>query len=298
MTDTFLSLADSLLFLLICLPALYLLLFALASLVRRTDRYSRAKNRYRYAVLIPADATLSPQEYPEDLYRVYPYRNLPETVQALDEAKYDMVVILGTFTRVSPQLLLEINNAHAAGITAMQLHHAMEIENPVVRKAHRQALTEEINYTLFRQGHTQLGFSSALNGMDIAIELPWLKKNFKGPKSNLERRLLRQNIFIEYVEQPLVYSPEPRKPTHCIKRGKALSDLPEAILTSNWDYVNKLFQRLIPSWKTEIIIVSGIAIIMSCCNWLLSLKWWILLFGLLFTVCLAIPDYLVETKKK
>lgn len=296
MTENLLSLADTLLFLCISLSGIYLFVFALTSMCKRAERYPKAKSKHRFALLLPPSTPTPTFDYPEELYDIYPYENLHKSVQALDETKYDIAIVLGESAHVSPALLQEVNNAYDAGITAMQLHHIIEPRH--TRKLRLQAVSEETNHAIFKQGHTRVGLSSAMDGTDMAMELKWLQKNLKSPKSNLERRLLRQRIFVEYLEQAIVYSPTPRARTHEIAGGKVLSDFPEALFTGNWDYADKLFQRLLPSWKVLLITTGILSAVTTCYNGAFSVKWWILLFCLLFTVCLAIPDYLVETKKK
>lgn len=46
------------------------------------------------------------------------------------------------------------------------------------------------------------------------------------------------------------------------------------------------------------IFVSVWTLLITGYNWALSIGWWLILFGLLVTYSLAIPDYLVEDKKK
>lgn len=296
MTEQILSVADSILFLCISLSGIYLFVFALPTIFKRTEKYPRAKKKHRYALLLPTDTTLPALDYPEELYDVCFYEKLHETVQSLDSTKYDMALVLGKSPSVSPTMLQEVNNAYDAGIVAMQLHHI--IEKRSTRKLRLQAISEEINHAIFKQGHTQLGLSSAMDGMNIAIELEWLQKNLKSPKSNLQRRLLRQHIFIEYLEKTIVSSPNPEMPTHVISSKKVLSDFPEALLSGNWDYADKLFQRLLPSWKTLLVAAGILSVATTCVAGALSVKWWILFFCLLLTICFAIPDYLIESKKK
>ena len=296
MVETILSIADSILFLCISLSGIYYFIFASATTFRKTEKYPKAKQKHRYALLLPTGTSIPVLNYPEELYDIHFYEQLHETVQALDDTKYDMAVILGRDSQISATLLQEINNAYDAGTRAIQLHHV--IENRSTRKLRRQAINEEINHAVFKQGHTLLGLSSAMDGMDIAVELKWLQKNLKSTKSNLERRLMRQQVFTDYLVDSVVSSPTARTRTHEIRGKKVLSDLPEALLQGNWEYADKLLRRLLPSWKALLITTSTLAIAMSCYNGGLSIKWWVLLFCLLLTVSLAIPDYLVETKKK
>ena len=132
----------------------------------------------------------------------------------------------------------------------------------------------------------------------LELLLKWLKKNQKSRKSNLERRLVRQGIFVEYLEKVKVYSSDIRTPRYKVRFSKALRTLPEAIFTAHWDYCNKILRWILPSRKTNLISIALIATALLCYDWSLSLKWWSLLYILMFIICLAIPDYLVRQKTK
>lgn len=296
MADVLFHIVNSILFFCITISGIYLFIFALAALFRKSEKYPTAGNMHRFVLLVPPETEINKQEYPEGLYTILTYENLYQRVKELDESLYDVAVILGETTSVSPFLLKEINNAYGSGAIAMQLHHI--IEHRPTRKIRWQAIREEIQNSIFRQGHTQTGLSSALEKMDIAIDFKWLKQNLKSLKSNLESRLLRQNIYIEYLDHIHVYSNSPRPRPYSMSKRKAIFKLPAALIDNNWDYADKLFQQLVPSWSILLFTSSIWCIIATCYDWKLSLVWWFLLFGLLFTLCLAIPDYLVEKKKK
>lgn len=296
MADTLFHIADDFLFFCIALSAIYLFIFALAALFRHSEKYPTAEKKHRFALLVPPQTSVGNLKYPEGLYTIYIYNDLFQAVKELDENQYDITVILGIATHVSPLLLQDINDAYNAGATAMQLHPV--IEHRPTLKIRRQAIHEEIRNSIFRQGHVQTGLSSAFEKADIALDSKWLKQNLKSPKSNLESRLLRQNIFIEYLSYAHIYSDSPRPRPYSMSKWKAISKLPATLMEGNWDYADKLFRQLIPSWKMLLAICSIWCLIATFYNWTLSVRWWILLFALLFTVCLAIPDYLVEKKKK
>ena len=76
----------------------------------------------------------------------------------------------------------------------------------------------------------------------MVLDLKWLKKNQKSRKSNLERRLVRQGIFVEYLEKVKVYSSDIRAPRYKVRFSKALRALPEAIFTAHWDHCNKILE--------------------------------------------------------
>lgn len=296
MIDTLFHIADNLFFFGITFCGIYLFVFALAALLRHPEKYPAAEKQHRFALLAPPQAHVGDLNYPKELYDVIAYNDLPQAVKELDEKKYDITVVLGETTHTSPSLLQDINDAYGAGALAMQLHHV--IEQRPTRKIHWQAINEEIRNSIFRQGHVQTGLSSALEKTDMAVDAKWLKANLKSAKSNPESRLLRQNVFIEYLSDAHVYSNSPRPRPYAMSKWKAATKLPAALAEGNGDYAEKLFRQLIPSWKVLLLVCSAWCIIATCHDWMLSLRWWLLLFGLTFTVCLAIPDYLVEKKKK
>lgn len=296
MTDTIFHIVDNILFLCMGLSILYLFIFALSALLRKSDGYPEAKKKHRFVLLVPPQTTVCQQLYPEDLYTVLSYDNLVQTVKGLDETQYDIAIILGETTRVSPNLLQNVNNVYDTGAMAIQLHHI--IENRLTRKIRRQAIGEEIRNSIFKQGHVRTGLSSTFDKMDIALDFKWLKQNMKSPKSNLESRLLQQDIFIEYLCHVKIYSDSARPRPYSMSKWKALSKLPVILMGGNWDYADKLFRQLIPSWPVLLTVTGIWTLFATYYDWTLSISWWLLLFGLLFTISLAIPDYLIVEKRK
>jgi hypothetical protein len=94
---------------------------------------------------------------------------------------------------------------------------------------------------------------------------------------------------VEYLEKVKVYSSDIRAPRYKVRFSKALRALPEAIFTAHWDYCNKILRWILPSRKTNLISIALIATALLCYDWSLSLKWWSLLYILMFIICLAIP---------
>ena len=230
--DTFIQTTDFILFLCFSLMTVYLGVLAIAASLRNDALYPQAGKRHRFAILVPPGSTSLPlPHYPEELYQVFTYEDLTEAIAALNENDFDGVVVLGETIRIEPAFLEEINNVFDAGIQAIQLRHITE--NRSTRKQYFQALNEEITQALFGTGATRLGVSSALYGADMVLDLKWLKKNQKSRKSNLERRLVRQGIFVEYLEKVKVYSSDIRTPRYKVRFSKALRALPEAIFTAH-----------------------------------------------------------------
>lgn len=161
-----------------------------------------------------------------------------------------------------------------------------------------QALCEEINNSLFRAGNTQLGFSSNLYGTNMAIDLTWLQNNLKTSKTNLERKLFRQNIYIEYLPDAIVYCNSTPAHPYRKRTRKFLSYFFSSLFEGNWNFCNRIIQQLLPS-PTKLYICASIwTLLMTVYDFGESFKWWIILFGLAITYSLAIPDYLVKEKKR
>lgn len=351
--DKLLLYIDAVIFLLFLLAVLYILIFSLASLKKRKDVYPPAKRKHRFAVLFPAyreDAviihsvqTFLKQEYPKEMYEViiiadmmkestiHGLRNLSATVLEVDYEKstktkalqfavdylqtkkehFDMVVILDADNIVKPTFLDKLNNAFYSGCLAIQTHRVAKNRN--TSTAVLDAVSEEINNSIFRKGHTNLGFSSALIGSGMAFDYDWFKENIYkadhvGIDKQLERLLLTQRIYIEYLTNVYTYDEKVQKTGHFYAQRRrwiatqftnlfsGMWSLPKAFFTGNWDYCDKLLQWMMPPR----VILFGFIILIACAftwyDWVLSLKWW----GLLFTLCvafsLAVPDYLVDNR--
>jgi hypothetical protein len=132
----------------------------------------------------------------------------------------------------------------------------------------------------------------------MAIDLKWLQKNMKSSKTNIERKLFRQNIYIDYLPDVIVYCQSAPACPYRKRIRKTTSYLLPSIFEGNWSFCNRIVQQLTPSPLKLCIFVSIWTSLITVYNWTLSFGWWIALFGLLITYSLAIPDYLVEDKKK
>ena len=111
-------------------------------------------------------------------------------------------------------------------------------------------------------------------------------------------QLFKQNIYIEYLPDVIVYCDS--APVYPYRRRirKTLSYLLPSLLEGNWNFCNRIAQQLIPSPIKLCTFISIWTLLITGYSWTSSLKWWILLLGSAITYSLAIPDYLVEDKKK
>ena len=225
---------------------------------------------------------------------------------------YDIAVVLNPGNIVEPEFLNQLNDAYeAAGTKAIQCH--MLSQNRDTISARLSAIFEEINNSIFRRGHVTLGLSAAASNSAMAFDFNWFKTNIMTTKTTwddkeLEARLLRQHIFVDYFDDIMVFSEKTRKAEDFSRqRGRWLMSqlstiirnirfLPWAIIQRHYDLVDKIIQwMLIPR-----IIMMGIIILMGIfmpfIYFSLAIKWWALFAIVLFIFALATPNYLVDDK--
>jgi hypothetical protein len=227
--------------------------------------------------------------------------------------EFDVVVILDADNIVEPNFLQEINKVFDAGIRAIQAHRTAKNRNTDI--AILDGLSEEVNNSIFRRGHVRLGVSSALIGSGMAFNYQWFHDNVKhlataGEDKELEVLLLKQRIFIEFLDEVYVYDEKTQGEkgfynqrrrwlaTQFAQWGRVFKDLPKAIFSGNIDYSDKLIQWMLPP---RLILFGGIIVmgcIMQIIDWPLALKWWGLFLIMGVTLCLAIPDKLVDDQFK
>lgn len=344
---------DAVIFLIFALSVCYLFIFAFMSMGKRKNAYPKAAKNYKFAVLYPAyreDNVITNsvkaflrQNYPQDKYdvivisgemeqktheeleklsvKVLPNLNNPNTktnalqtaVNYIEENKlaYDVVVILDADNIVDTNFLEELNNAFYSGCSAVQTHRVAKNKNTSV--AVLDAVSEEINNSIFRKGHTRLGFSSSLIGSGMAFEYELFKDCIRqakhiGVDKQLEMLLLKQNIYIEYLSKVYTYDEKVKKSSQFYNQRRrwlsnqlhnlfwGMASLPRAILNGNWDYCNKLLQWMMPPRVMLFGLIIIIAALLTVADWYLSIKWWALFLALCITFVIAIPDSLVNRK--
>lgn len=226
---------------------------------------------------------------------------------------FDAVVILDADNIVDTNFLQEINKVVDAGVQAIQAHRTAKNRNTEI--AILDGLSEEVNNSIFRRGHVRLGVSSALIGSGMIFNYQWFHDNVKqlstaGEDKELEVLLLKQRIFIEFLDEVYVYDEKTQGEqgfynqrrrwlaTQFAQWGRVFKDLPMAILSGNIDYSDKLIQWILPP---RLILFGGIIVmgcIMQIIDWPLALKWWTLFLVMGVSLCLAIPDKLVDDRFK
>ena len=229
------EIVDLLLWLIIAANVLYVLFFALASLLpKRKHLTSSISHLPSYIILFPAykeDAvilhsvkTFLQQDYPKERYQVVvisdnmsretneQLSNLPITllqpkVEKSSKAKAlqfamqqstlaDYVVILDADNVVSPDFLSNLSQLVCME-EAIQCHRtAKNSDNNI---AALDGLSEEINNSLFRKGHNRIGMSSALIGSGMCFNYEWFKENVMRLDSAVEDRELEALLMKQKI---------------------------------------------------------------------------------------------------
>ncbi|WP_446778604.1 glycosyltransferase [Macellibacteroides fermentans] len=350
---TILDNIDSLCFFLLGTSVLYLFVFALLSHIKRKDIYPAAGKLHRFVILYPAykeDRVIEnaisnflEQDYQKSCYDVVVIsdqmqddtinrlKSMPVTlmevhfqqsskakamqyaIENLDKNTYDMVVIMDADNTVEPNFLHELNKAYHSGCLVIQAHRMAKNLN--TDTAILDAVSEEINNSIFRKGHVRLGLSAALIGSGMAIDFQWFKKNiFKlqtaGEDKELEALLLKENIFIEYLEHVNVYDEKTQKDSTFYNQRRRwlasqlfaiknnIGKLPGALFDGKFDYANKICQWMMLPRVLLLGFIGIISIIVLLYQWTWAIKWFILELLLVITLSLAVPDYLVNEQFK
>lgn len=355
---TILFYVDWILFIIVAVTVLYLFVFALAAMFGRKEQIPVSPKKHRILVLFPCykedkviESTINSfleQDYPRSEFDVavisdhmseitnfklaqYPIilltpnfeksskaNSLNYAMQHIPYKKYDIVVILDADNLVDKDFLQRINDVYAAGSKAIQAHRISKNRNTYT--AILDALSEEVNNSIFRAGHVNLGFSSALIGSGMAMDYQWFKQHIgqvstAGEDKEFEALLMEDRIYIEYLNDVYVYDEKVQKKAvfNTQRRrwmaaqmntlGLNLKKFFPALYHRNFDLADKIFQwMMLPRsiLLALIVFMGGLMPVLYAYIgmhwWMLALKWWIAFFILLLTFAIAIPNYLVDAR--
>lgn len=225
---------------------------------------------------------------------------------------YDLVIILEGGNVVEPEFLEQMNAAYeSAGTKAIQAHRLSMNRDTVSSRL--SSIFEEINNSIFRRGHITIGLSSAITSAGVAFDFEWFKQNIMTFKSSwddkeLEIRLLRQHIFIDYFDDILVYDEKSRqaeefnrqhgnwmiRQLHSVLRN--FHFLPYAIYNRHYDLIDKIIQWMLIPRVFMMIIIIIMGIITPFIFMTAALKWWALFAIVILVFAMATPNYLVDDK--
>jgi len=240
-------------------------------------------------------------------------RALNKAMAQIPDSLYDIAVVLDADNLMAPRFLLQVNEAFNAGYEAIQGHRVAKNTN--TNFATLDAASEEINNSIFRKGHRVLNLSSSLIGSGMAFGYSFFKTLMSGVTAiggfdkEIELKMLKQGIKIEYLPDALVYDEKVQKEEVFVKQrrrwlsaqlhyasyfGDALNDF---FRKGNIDYLDKAKQMLLPPRILLIGLLPLMVLVSVLTNshtvtWL----WFGLLILLLLTFLFAIPRNLYTWK--
>lgn len=238
-------------------------------------------------------------------------KSLQYAILNLPEFKiYDVVMVLNADNIIEQDFLNRMNNAYESAATkAIQAHTVSR--NRDTAAARMGAIFEEINNAIFRKGHINLGLSASLADAGTAFDFKWFKENVMKTKSSaevkeLESMLLRNQIYIDYFHDILIYGEKVRTTEKlnlqhgrwAVKQIKnlfrSIKYLPGAIFNKQRDLADKIIQWMLVPRTVMVGIIMIMGIVLPFIYFTLVIKWWFLGAICLFFFALATPDYLVD----
>jgi cellulose synthase/poly-beta-1,6-N-acetylglucosamine synthase-like glycosyltransferase len=281
------------------ITSLYIFIFAVASLFPYKRTFRKVTNYRKFAVLIPCyqedEVIIGVIE--DALHHNYPDFDLvviadnfsEETIQRiqhlpiilfsekfdistktrainfalrnLPDNKYDAVVILDGDNLMKDDFLLKVNASFDEGFVAIQGHRIAKNTN--TRFALLDAVSEEINNSIFRKGHRVIGLSSALIGSAMAFKYDFFKKLMSnievvgGFDKLLELTLLKDKYKIEYLPDAYVFDEKVQNAKVFTKQRRRwlsaqfhyfgiffIPSLKALLFHGNIDFFNKAFQHV------------------------------------------------------
>lgn len=296
-----LSALELIVFLFLAMATAYILPFGLAAIFAKKKKAKTPVTFRKFAVLIPgykedkvivevAKDALE-QEYPSDKFeviviadsfkdstlqelRAIPVRVVEVVFEVSKKSKalnkcmevigddYDVVMILDADNIMAHDVLHKINLAFDEGFLAVQGHRMAKNTN--TNYAVLDALSEEINNSIFRKGHRVLGLSSALIGSGMGIDYALFKKTMAtvdsvGEDKEVELKLLKQGYKIEYLDDARIFDEKTSRSDVFVNqrrrwiaaqldyfRSYFFDGLYHLLFKGNIDYFDKVMQMIQP----------------------------------------------------
>ncbi len=282
--------------------AIYIFIFGFAGIFSRKIKTFENPKVRKTAILIPGykeDAVIVEvakkalkQNYPKEAMEVVVIADsfLPETIstlkqlpiklievsfevstksKALNKAmeilgdNYDIALILDADNIMAEDFVAQINQAFENNFIVVQGHRVAKNLNTSF--AILDAISEELNNNIFRKGHRNLGFSSALIGSGMAFDYQFFKTTMAdvnatgGFDKELELKLLKGKHKIEYLPNAMVLDEKIQKSEVFEKQRKRwlsaqliyfrryfFSGLYHLVFKGNLDFFDKVYQMISP----------------------------------------------------
>lgn len=238
-------------------------------------------------------------------------KSLQYAILNLPEFKiYDIVIIIDGHNIVEQDFLEKMNNAYESSGTKTIVSHRIP-KNRDTSTARIDSVFSEINNSIFRRAHITMGLSSSINGSGTAFDFIWFKSAIMKIRSSntdkeLEISLLRQGIYIDYMDNIFIYEEKARSTEEFNRQRRhwmihqfhsAIANiryLPMALFHRRYDLADKILQWLLIPRLLLIDIMFFMSAVLPFVYFTLVIKWWFidLLFG--FACAFATPNYLVD----
>ena len=241
--------------------------------------------------------------------------------EAYDRRRHTHILIIDADNIIQPDLCQQLAALCTTSRVAIQLHRcAKNTDTPI---AMLDAASEEVNNSLFRRGHNNIGLTSALIGSGICFEATWLEHAVQslktaGEDKELERQLLLEGhrtifadelyVFDEKVNNRVNFGRQRRRwlAAQLWALGFMLQGLPQALRPHSQalriDYLDKTLQQaLIPrsllmaltAFMLALTLTLSLAGIMP---WATFIRWMALTAALYVAILTAIPRSMRGTK--
>jgi len=232
----------------------------------------------------------------------------------LKASDFDIVLVLDADNLMNINYLQKMNNAFCEGYVAVQGHRIAKALNSKI--AILDAISEEINNTLYRKGLNAIGLSSAIIGSGMAFEFSYFKSLMStvsaigGFDKEIELKALRDGKYIHYLEDAYIYDEK-------VSQLNVFYNQRRRWLSSQFHYFNKFFfdsiihlicKRNIDYFIKALqmaqpprLFLLAITIIMSFISFfsyfdMLHYQWVILFFIVIFTLLFATPLHFYNKK--
>lgn len=178
------------------------------------------------------------------------------------QSPWDVVLLLDADNHLVPGAIRKSKQAFLSGHSVIQLHRmAKNLDTPMAKL---DALSEEVNNTIFRKGHVAVGLSAALIGSGLVMDRTRFESFMaqidavSGFDKQLELDLLRKGEKITYLEDAYVLDEKVRnEAVFETQRTRWLAaqwrfakahfwNAFGALLRGNVDYADKVFQFVLP----------------------------------------------------
>ena len=122
---------------------------------------------------------------------------------------YTHSIILDADNHIERNFLHKINRACQTGFKAIQAHRKAKNKN--TKFAYLDAISEEMNNSIFRKGFNVMGFSASIIGSGICVEsrtfndVIYKSKAIAGFDKEMENILSSQGVFIKYLDTAHLY---------------------------------------------------------------------------------------------